>query len=199
MNDRIVTLTKAVIEAKAALREAQAAAEPQPVDDWELRNPDGSSVKLSELFAGKPDLLLVHNMGKSCVYCTHWADGFRGHAGALNDRASFVLCSNDEPAIVGDFAKSRDWNFRCVSGAGSGFARAMGYMDDAGNPHPGISAFHKNADGSIVRTGTSPLGPGDDFCPTWAMFDLLKDGVGGWEPKYEYGESGGCGKGCGCH
>ncbi len=199
MNDEIATLTKAVLEAKTALREAQARVEPQPVDDWELKNPDGTAVRLSELFGGKPDLLVVHNMGKGCVYCTHWADGFRGHCDALNDRASFALCSNDEPAVVGAFAESRAWNFRCVSGAGSGFARAMGYMHESHGPLPGISAFHQNPDGSIVRTGTSPLGPGDDFCPTWAMFDMLKGGVSGWEPKYDYTAGGGCGSGCGCH
>ena len=199
MNDDIAKLTMAVIEAKGALREAQAKAEPQPVDDWELKNPDGSAVRLSELFGDKCDLILVHNMGKSCVYCTHWADGFRGHAEALNDRASFVLCSNDEPQVMEEFTTSRGWNYRCVSGAGSEFAKTMGYADDAGNPHPGISAFHKTDDGTIVRTGTSPLGPGDDFCPTWAMFDMLKDGVNGWQPKYEYTAGGSCGEGCGCH
>lgn len=199
MNDDIARLTRAVLDAKQALREAQAAAEPERVDDWTLKTTEGSPVTLSELFAGKRELLVVHNMGRGCVYCTHWADGFRGHAEALNDRAAFVLCSNDPPEEVRAFAASRRWNFRCVSGAGSGFARAMGYADAAGNPHPGVSAFHKLDDGSIVRTGHSPFGPGDDFCPTWPLFDLL-GGPAGWQPKYDYADTGGsCGTGCGCH
>ncbi|GJM18732.1 MAG: hypothetical protein DHS20C14_09450 [Phycisphaeraceae bacterium] len=198
MNDEIARLSKAVMDAKAALRDAQAKAKPQPVDDWEFKATDGSPVRLSALFGDKDDLILVHNMGKGCVYCTHWADGFRGHAEAIADRAAFVLCSNDDPKTTADFAASRGWNYTCVSGAGSDFARTMGYMDDKGNPHPGISAFRKNADGSIVRTGTTPIGPGDDFCPTWPMFDLL-GGANGWEPKYDYAKSGRCGSGCGCH
>lgn len=200
MNDEIARLSRAVMDAKAALREAQTKAGPEPVEDWALRDLDGSAVALSELFGDHDDLLVVHNMGKGCVYCTHWADGFRGHADAIADRAAFVLCSNDEPEVARDFARSRGWNFRCVSGAGSGFARAMGYLDQEDRAMPGVSEFHRRPDGSIVRTGTAPFGPGDDFCPTWPMFDLLQDGPAGWQPKYAYDKPAtGCGGGCGCH
>jgi hypothetical protein len=34
---------------------------------------------------------------------------------------------------------------------------------------------------------TAPFGPGDAFCPTWHVLDLLADGAAGWEPKYKYG------------
>ncbi|MEX0876185.1 MAG: hypothetical protein WD114_01890, partial [Phycisphaerales bacterium] len=57
-------------------------------------------------------------------------------------------------------------------------------MDAKGNPHPGGSAFHKTSDGSIVRTGHMPFGPGDDFCAVWPMLDLIKDGKGEWEPAH---------------
>ena len=199
MTDEIRQLTQAVLDAKSRLREAQARATPQPVQDWELRTTDARPVRLSQLFGDKDDLLVVHNMGKGCVYCTLWADGLRGYTEHLSNRAAFVLCSNDDPATTRAFAASRGWTFRCVSGAGSGFAKAMGFMDDDGDPHPGISAFHRNTDGSIVRTNASPFGPGDDFCCVWPMFDLLKDGVNGWEPKYTYKPAGSCGHGCGCH
>lgn len=200
MNDEIARLSKAVLDAKTALREAQANADPEPVDDWQLRNPDGSPVRLSQLFGDHDDLLVVHNMGKGCVYCTLWADGFRGYADIINDRASFALCSDDDPEVLRAFAASRGWNYRCVSGAGSGFAGAMGFRDDKGKPWPGISAFHREPDGSIVRTAHAPFGPGDDFCAVWPMFDLLKDGVAGWQPKYTYDKAPTrCGGGCGCH
>lgn len=51
---------------------------------------------------------------------------------------------------------------------------------------PGVSALRRNADGTIVRTGTRQFGPGDDFCAIFPMFDLLQDGVGDWQPKYHY-------------
>ena len=34
--------------------------------------------KLSQLFAGRRDLLVIHSMGKGCNSCTMWADGFNG-------------------------------------------------------------------------------------------------------------------------
>jgi len=76
-----------------------------------------------------------------------------------------------------------------ASGAGGEFIRAMGF-DQGENGEssywPGISAFHRNTDGSIVRTGKDIFGPGDDYCPPWRMFDLLEGGAGDWEPKTSY-------------
>lgn len=198
MNTEIERLTQEVMAAKDRLREAQRHVQPQRVEDWALRNPDGSSVRLSELFEGREDLLVVHNMGRPCVYCTLWADGFRGYAPHLENRCAFVLCSADEPSVLREFAAGRGWNFRCVSGAGSGFAKAMGMTDGKGGAMPGVSAFHRQSDGSIVRTGVSPFGPGDDFCAVWPMLDLLKGGPSEWEPKYVYKSDGCCGGSCAC-
>jgi len=186
MNEEIERLSKEVQEAKERLREAQKRAEPQPVEDWELRTTDGGPVRLSELFGDKDDLLVAHNMGKGCSYCTLWADGFRGFKDHLENRAAFVLCSDDEPATVKEFAASRDWNFRCVSGAGSDFKAAMNMADEKGKPWPGVSAFKKKPDGSIVRTGFAYFGPGDDFCAVWPMFDLFQGEPDDWSPKYSY-------------
>src|SRR3990172_11779288 len=67
------------------------------VPDYILNDPDGNPVKLSELFGDKNDLILVHNMGRHCWDCTMWADGFNGLRHHLNSRASFVVCTPDEP------------------------------------------------------------------------------------------------------
>ena len=32
---------------------------------------------LMDLFGEKDKLLLIHNMGQGCLYCTLWADGFK--------------------------------------------------------------------------------------------------------------------------
>lgn len=174
---------EAVAKSKADLLKAVRAAGPERVDDWELLDLDGEPVRLSALFGDRDDLLLVHNMGRGCNYCTLWADGFRGYAAHLERRCAFVLCSNDSPEVVKAFREERGWNYRCVSGAGTGFARAMGYADEAGRPHPGVSSFHREADGSIVRIAHMPFGPGDDFCVVWPLFDLLKDGKGEFRPQ----------------
>ena len=183
-SDEIRRLQAEIQELKARVSEARRLAPCEPVEDSELRRTDGSSVRLSELFRDKVDLLVVHNMGKGCSYCTLWADGFTGFLPHLQDRCSFVLCSNDDPETARAFADSRGWNFQVVSGAGTSFAKDMGFASEDGKPWPGVSAFHKGKDGKIVRTGSAPFGPGDDFCSPWPLFDLLKGGAGGWAPKY---------------
>ena len=188
--ETIADLTRRIGELKAELRAAQQqcwADGAEPVDDWTLRRPDGSDVKLSELFGPFTELLVVHNMGRGCNYCTLWADTARGYADRLTDpdrgRCAFVLCSADEPEVVKAFAAERGWTFPCVSGAGSDFAKTLGFASPEGKAWPGVSAFHKRPDGSIVRTGSAPFGPGDDFCPTWPLMDLLEGGIKDWKPS----------------
>lgn len=196
MNEQIKALCVEVMEAKNKLREAIAAAAPERVEDWELKRLDGSAVRLSELFGDKSELLVIHNMGKHCNYCSLWADGMIGYADHLQERCAFVLCSNDDPTTAKAFAKERGWDYPVVSGAGSGFAKAMGYADEKGNPHPGVSAFHKNSDGSIMRTGDMPFGPGDDFCAVWPMLDLIKGNKADWEPRHSGKGSSCCSTSC---
>lgn len=153
------------------------------VREYELRTVEDATVRLSELFGGKRDLIVIHNMGRKCPYCTLWADGFIGFSRHLNDRASFVLCSADEPATAKAFAASRGWPFRVVSGHGSAFAHDMGFEPKPGEVWPGVSTFHRAADGTISRVAAAGFGPGDSFCSIWHVFELLKDGPGSWEPK----------------
>jgi hypothetical protein len=49
--------------------------------------------------------------------------------------------------------------------------------------------------------GRAEFGPGDDFCAVWHFFDLLPEGVDGWEPRFAYeGQPASCGAAsCGCH
>jgi predicted dithiol-disulfide oxidoreductase (DUF899 family) len=181
----VARLTREIDELKRRRVEALRALPPQPVRDYELHTLQGA-VRLSELFGGRHDLIVIHNMGRSCPYCTTWADGFVGLAKHLEDRAALVLSSPDEPKTQAEFAASRGWPFRMVSIRGTSFAKDMGFEDPDGDVGPGVSAFHRNEDGSIVRTGYAWFGPGDDFCGLWHMFDLLKDGAAGWAPKYQY-------------
>jgi len=92
MNDEIRDLQRQIFELKGRLSEAWRGAEPELVEDFALRDLDGSERRLSELFGEKDDLIVVHNMGRGCNHCTLWADGFNGLADHLADRASFVLC-----------------------------------------------------------------------------------------------------------
>lgn len=179
LEDQLATTKKKITE----LRRQRSGEE---VQDYELTRKDGSTVRLSELFGDKEDLLLVHNMGKGCVYCTLWADGFNGSYKHFENRAAFALVSANDHETMKEFTESRGWGFTCLSGKDSDFTSDMGYLNEKGMATPGVSAFQKDASGKITRTAHTWFGPGDDFCPTWPLFDLLADGSNGWAPKFSY-------------
>ena len=158
---------------------------PESVQDYSLKGINGD-VKLSDLFGDKSDLILIHNMGKSCPYCTLWADGFMGLLPHFKNRAAFVVVSPDDPATQKEFADGRGWKFQMISAQGSTFTKDMGYETDEGYVLPGYSTFHKDKDGKITRITHGYFGPGDDYCGIWHMFELLKDGAGEWQPGFSY-------------
>ena len=166
------------------MREARADGEPEEVADYQLTNLRGT-VLLSELFAGKADLILIHNMGTTCPNCTLWADGLNGIYHHLADRAAVVVSSPDPPEVQLRFVQSRGWKFPMVSHQGTSFAEDMGYRSKDGGWLPGISVF--NRDGKrIVRVSDTSFEPGDDFCALWHILDLLPGGVGDWTAKVSY-------------
>jgi predicted dithiol-disulfide oxidoreductase (DUF899 family) len=159
---------------------------PEPVADYALRRADGSPVTLHQLFGDRDDLIVVHNMGRGCAYCTLWADGFNGVAPHLADRAAFVVSSPDSPEVQRAFAESRGWRFPMVSTAGTTFTKDMGFIEGEGDYWPGVSTFHREADGTVVRIAKDFFGPGDVYCGVWHLFDLLADGANDWEPQFGY-------------
>lgn len=168
-------------EKLAALKRRQPA---EPVADYTLQSARGP-VRLSALFGGKRDLIVVHNMGRSCRHCTMWADGLNGLYPHLADRAGFVVVSPDSVAVQRKFAASRGWRFPMASGEGSTFIHDMGFLPTPDDPRPGVSTFRLQR-GKIVRVAQAPFGPFDPFCASWHLFALLADGVEGWEPQYRY-------------
>jgi predicted dithiol-disulfide oxidoreductase (DUF899 family) len=182
----IQALEKKILEKKKRLTELRRSAPPEEVADYRFLAHDDSEVSLIDLFGPHDDLILVHNMGKACPYCTLWADGFVGLTKHLENRAGFVVVSKDEVATQREFYRSRGWNFRMYSSHGSTFNSDMGFEDENGGQQPGVSAFYKDSTGKVYRTACTSFGPGDDFCAVWPMFDLLKDGPAGWSPKYSY-------------
>lgn len=185
MNQAVRELEQKLAEVKKELAAARAAATPEPVEDFILTDTSGGAVRLSELFGDRRELIVIHNMGKRCVYCTLWADGLISMTPHIQSRAALVLASPDPADVVGDFARGRGWPFRCVSTAGSGFTKAMGFEHN-GSPMPGVSAFVRRDDGSVSRTGRASFGPGDDFCSIWHLWELLPGDPLGWAPKYSY-------------
>ncbi|WP_408010545.1 DUF899 family protein [Pseudalkalibacillus sp. A8] len=137
---------------------------------------------LQELFLDKDELIVIHNMGKGCNYCTLWADGFNGVYHHLIERAEFVVSTPDEPNVQEDIAAERGWRFPMVSTKGTTFKSDMGFEKD-GSYYPGVSTFRKGENGEIYHYAHAPLGPGDDFCSVWPLFEMLPDREGTFKPN----------------
>jgi predicted dithiol-disulfide oxidoreductase (DUF899 family) len=182
---QIEALQKEIELKRSSVIELRRSLAPEPVNDYTLQDWQNNGVKLSSLFDGRDELMVIHNMGKRCTYCTLWADGFNGLALPLADRVPFVVVSPDEPHIQKEFAESRGWTFRMLSGHGSAFIKDMGFEKEPGKFWPGVSAFVRK-EGKIYRTSYDYFGPGDYYCSAWHLFELFPKGDNGWVPKYKY-------------
>ncbi|MCB0825968.1 MAG: DUF899 family protein [Armatimonadetes bacterium] len=180
-NSRIKELETQIYQLKEELSQLRRENEGEVVADATFMTADGE-VSLSDLFGDKDRLILIHNMGHTCSYCTLWADDANNYFPRIEERAAFALCSPDDPAKQAEVAAHRGWKFRMVSDAGKEFTRAMGYLDDEGYWHPGFSAFAKREDGTIVRLNNTSFGPYDDFCPIWHYWDMIGLEQWSWQP-----------------
>ena len=160
----------------------------EAVTDYSFTEQTAQGVKkvsLSQLFGNKKELILIHNMGTGCPYCTLWGDGFNGLTAHFENRAAFVMESPNTPRVQGRFKKSRGWKFRFVSSENTSFRRDMKFATKDGDMIPGISVFIKKS-GKIYRLSKSVFGPGDNFCVAWDVFDMLPGKALDWEPQFKY-------------
>lgn len=184
LRKKITRLENGLVRQNEKLAALKLRLPPLEVKDYLLAGPNGR-VRLSELFRSKQDLVVIHNMGRSCRYCTMWADGFNGLRHYFADRAGFAVVSPDAVSTQQRFAKSRGWAFPIYSGKGSTFIKDMGFLPKPSEPWPGVSTFRRKGR-KIYRIATAGFGPFDQFCATWPLFALLDGGVGDWAPKYRY-------------
>ena len=164
----------------AELRRAEAA---EPVGPYSFDGPDGA-VELAGLFGSKEHLLVIHNMGQGCRYCTLWADGFNGILPHLEDAMAVVLVSKDAPGIQRRFANSRGWRFRMLSHGGGAYMTEQCVMGEHTNM-PGAAVYGRK-DGNVVRLGRTAFGPGDLYNPLWHLLSLGRCDHGDWVPQYGY-------------
>lgn len=185
-SETIRQLEEEIARLTATLAHLRRATPRLALNDCTFARADGSPVRLSELFGERRDLLVIHNMGKRCPYCTLWSDGFNGVISHLQSRASFVVVSPDPPEVLSRFAAGRQWAFPVVSSQGTTFTSDIGFEPAPGKCWPGASGLHIDQRGVISRVASTTFGPGDDFCSVWHLFDLLADGANGWQPKHAY-------------
>ncbi|MBI4617323.1 MAG: DUF899 family protein [Planctomycetes bacterium] len=182
----IVDVQEEIFALKEKLSGLRRKVRPSRVEDYALRDHDGKPLSLAAAFGKKKDLLVVHNMGKKCPYCTLWADEMNGVLAHIQNRTAFLVTSPDDPKTQRAFRKSRGWKFRMASVAGTAFARDMGFEPRSGVYWPGVTSFRKAGGNKIERVTSAFFGPGDDFCAVWSYFDLLDGGAGGWQPRFRY-------------
>jgi predicted dithiol-disulfide oxidoreductase (DUF899 family) len=164
----------------------------------------GSQVRLSQLFAGGKDTLILYNwmfgpaMPEPCVSCTSILDGLDGQSPHVNQRASFAVVGRSPIERLRAFASGRGWrNLRLLSSANNTYNRDYGGENVTGAQMPALNVFARR-DGRMHHFYNTELlyaksEPGEDgrhvdlIWPLWNMFDLTPEGRGkGWYPRLRY-------------
>jgi predicted dithiol-disulfide oxidoreductase (DUF899 family) len=144
----------------------------------------GGERSLLDLFGSRDKMLVIHNMGQGCRYCTLWADGFNGLVAHLESAMSVVLVSKDPPDVQRRFASSRGWRFRLASHGGGEYMREQALADGYENC-PGAVVYERDG-GRITRKNRCSFGPGDIYCAMWSLLGLAGMGEEEWVPQYSY-------------
>jgi predicted dithiol-disulfide oxidoreductase (DUF899 family) len=143
--------------------------------EYVFEGPNGEET-LSELFAGKSQLIIYHFMfdpawEEGCKSCSFWADNFNGIDVHLKHRdISFLAVSRAPWAKLDAYKKRMGWTFRWVSSFGTDFnydyyvsftpeevANGNGYLNYARQTPfdtevVGISVFYKDPGGTVFHT-----------------------------------------------
>lgn len=183
VSDEIAEVEKQLFELTTKLNELRKTNTGEEVRNYQFSTLEGE-VSLLELFGENDRLLLIHNMGQGCRYCTLWADGFNGFLPHLESAISVVLVSKDKPEIQRRFANSRNWRFRLASHGGGKYIQEQTVMDGQENM-PGAVVYEREGD-RIRRKNAAVFGPGDLYCSIWNLFGMAGLNESNWTPQYRY-------------
>ncbi|HQV04687.1 MULTISPECIES: DUF899 family protein [unclassified Novosphingobium] len=176
-NTEIFEAEQELIELQAKLAQLrQAKVRGTPVEDYSLTGWDGQPTRLSDHFGDKKQMILIHNMGMGCSYCTLWANGFTGLLPYLERVAAFVMVSPDDIATQQAGAQARGWKFKMLSAKGTSLFRDMGFELNDNSPWPGMTTLYKDDGGQLRRHSLASFGPGDMFCPAFSFVEQLPFG-----------------------
>ena len=179
----IKALEKEALEIANRLEKLRRENDPVPVGNYSFETLTGP-VDLLTLFGDKDLLMVIHNMGDGCRWCTSWADGINASLPHLEEHFAVVLVSKNDPGAQRRFALERGWNFRMASHAGGEYA--VEQTVEPGVPDmPGIACYERK-DGRIFRKNASEFGPGDFFNPLFHVATLAGVGMEEFTPQFSY-------------
>jgi len=179
----ISDLERQIFELTAKLNELRRDSVGEAVKNYTFDTLDGETTLL-DLFGANDTILVIHNMGQGCRYCTLWADGFNGFLTHLESAMSVVLVSQDAPELQRRFASSRGWRFRLASHGGGPYISEQTVMA-GGENIPGAVIYRRDGD-QVTRKNSCIFGPGDLYCPMWNLLGLAGLGDSDWTPQYSY-------------
>lgn len=182
-DEAIRALEMRIYELGQELHQLRQKTTPIEVPDYAFQTLQGPTT-LGALFAGQEKLLVIHNMGQGCRYCTVWADGINAFLPHLETAMAVVLVSRDEPTLQRRMANERGWRFRMASHGGGEYIREQN-VDDRYENAPGVACYQRDGE-RILRLGASSFGPGDQFCALWPLLSLAGLGTEDWTPQFHY-------------
>ena len=153
------------------------------VKDYVFQTTTGE-IGLSDLFAGREQMMVIHNMGQGCRYCSLWADGINGVHGHLENAMAVVLVSKDPPETQRRMALDRGWKFRMASHLGGDYMAEQCGMGDHANM-PGAAIYVRRGK-KVARRGRTYFGPGDLYSPVWHFLALAGVEQSDWTPQFHY-------------
>ena len=155
---------------------------------------------LAELFAGRSQLAVYHFMlgpdwEAGCKSCSFWADNFNGIDVHLAHRDVTLLAISSAPLEkIEAYRRRMGWSFKWVSSAGCDFNRDYhvtftpddlakgevyynyGWIRSSLDERPGISIFHKAADGVVYHTYSTYARGLDMMNGAYHWLDLVPKG-----------------------
>jgi predicted dithiol-disulfide oxidoreductase (DUF899 family) len=152
--------------------------------DFVFEGPDGS-VRLLDLFEGRPQLLLYHFMfapgvrgwpSAGCPGCSMFLDNIGQYTRVhLNARdVSFAVVSIAPVANIEAYRKRMQWSVPWVCSAANTFNADFGLTTSAGEQH-GLSVFLRDGD-EIFRTYFTTSRGLETVATVWNMLDLTPFG-----------------------
>jgi len=182
-NPKIVQLETQIFSLIGELNGLRAQEPGAEIPDYPFATAEGET-SLAALFGQHDTLLVIHNMGQACRYCTLWADGFNGLLPHLESVMSVVLVSKDAPHVQRQFANHRGWRFRLASHGGGPYIAEQSALAESSNM-PGAVVYVREG-GKILRKNSCVFGPGDLYCSAWSLLALAGLGEAQWTPQYGY-------------